>query len=61
MGIEETERWVRSGGHWRQLDVSREAAVVELCTCTGEPMKRVESDDPAVIGYLPTVHTELNG
>jgi hypothetical protein len=50
--IEDLERWVLSGAHWR---------VVDMCTCMGEPMERVESDDPAVIGYLRTAHSELDG
>jgi hypothetical protein len=35
--------------------------VVDMCACTSEPMERVESDDLAVIGYLRTAHSELNG
>jgi hypothetical protein len=59
--IEDLERWVLSGAHWRVVDISSERAVVDMCTCMGEPMERVESDDPAVIGYLRTAHSELDG
>jgi hypothetical protein len=59
--IEDLERWVLSGAHWRVVDISNDHAVVDMCTCTGEPMERVESDDPAVIGYLRTAHSELDG
>jgi hypothetical protein len=61
VGIDDLERWVLSGAHWRVVDISRDHAVVDMCACTGEPMERVESDDPAVIGYLRTAHTELDG
>jgi hypothetical protein len=59
--IEDLERWVLSGAHWRVVDISTEHAVVDMCTCMGEPMGRVESDDPTVIGYLRTAHSELDG
>ena len=47
----------RSGvaaGHWRLVEISKECAVVEMCACTGEPMERVETDDPTMIDYLRT-------
>ncbi len=53
-------RWVLSGAYWRVVDISSEHAVVDLCTCMGEPTERVESDDPAVIGYLRTAHSDLD-
>jgi hypothetical protein len=43
-----------SGGHWRVVDISREHAVVDLCSCMGEPMERAAADDSAVIAYLRT-------
>ena len=58
--IDDLKRWVLSGAHWRVADISSEQAVVDLCTCTGERMERVESDDPSVIGYLRTAHPELD-
>jgi len=56
--IEDLRRWVLSGAQWRVVDISGERAVVDLCACTGEPMERVETDDPAVIGYLRTGPSE---
>jgi hypothetical protein len=61
LNIDDLERWVLSGAHWRVVDISSEHAVVDMCACTSEPMERVESDDLAVIGYLRTAHSELNG
>jgi hypothetical protein len=61
LNIDDLERWVLSGAHWRVVDISSEHAVVDMCACTGAPMERVESDDPAVIGYLRTAHSGLEG
>lgn len=58
--IDDLENWVLSGAHWRVVDISNAHAVVDLCTCTGEPMERLESADPTVIGYLRTAHPELD-
>jgi hypothetical protein len=59
--IEDLERWVTSGAQWRVVDISSEHAVVDMCSCTGEPMERVESDDPAVIRYLRTARSGPEG
>jgi nucleotide-binding universal stress UspA family protein len=50
--IEDLEDFRLSGGRWRIVSVSNERAVVDLCTYSGEPLKRLESDDPAAIAYL---------
>ena len=56
--LDELERWTLSGGHWRLVDISNERAVVDLCACTGEPMERLEFEDPAVIVHLRTAHSD---
>lgn len=53
--LENVENWTLSGGSWRIASISKERAVVELCACTGEPMQRLESDDPTVIARLRTM------
>ena len=55
--IDGLERWVFFGATWRVVDISRDRAVVDLCTCMGVPVERLESDDPAVIAYLRTTHS----
>ena len=50
--IDALERWVLYGAQWRIMDLSGESAVVDLCTCTGELVERLESDDAALIRYL---------
>jgi hypothetical protein len=46
------ERWVEHGAHYRIVELSTERAVVELCTCHGEPVDRLESEDPRLIERL---------
>jgi hypothetical protein len=50
--IGELERWTFFGAQWRVVALLDEQATVDLCTCMGEPVDRVESDDPALITYL---------
>jgi hypothetical protein len=46
------ERWEDGGAMWRALHVSEHKAIVDLCTCTGEPVEQLESDDPELIRLL---------
>ncbi len=50
--IEYLEDWELHGATWRPLRVSDQRAVIELCSCTGEPMDRVESTQPELIRYV---------
>ncbi|HEY5318626.1 MAG TPA: hypothetical protein VIJ20_11625 [Solirubrobacteraceae bacterium] len=52
--IDRLERWVLFGAQWRVLDISSGHAVVDLCTCTGVLVERLQSEDPTVIDYLRT-------
>ncbi len=58
--IRTLEDWARSGAHWRVLHHSERRAVVELQQCTGEPLERLASDDPALIAYLEGVESDLD-
>jgi hypothetical protein len=58
--IDALERWVLFGAQWRIVELSSERAVVDLCTCTGQPVERLESDDAAVIGYVRTAQRDLD-
>ena len=58
--IDALERWVLFGAQWRIVELSGESAVVGLCTCTGELVERLESDDPAVVRYLRSAQSELH-
>jgi hypothetical protein len=58
--LEDLDRWVGSGAHWRLVDITNELAVVDLCACTGETVERRQSDDPAVIARLRTAPRDLD-
>jgi hypothetical protein len=47
--IENLERWEDNGAVWRPFEVTETHAVIDLCSCTGEPMERVQSNAPDVI------------
>lgn len=58
--IEALEDWVRAGAHWRVLHHGDRRAIVELQQCTGVPVERLESDDPAVLTYLEGLGSDLD-
>ena len=49
---EDLERWTDNGAQWRPLEVSDDRAVVELCTCYGEPVDVVQGQTAALIAYV---------
>ena len=51
------ERWHDFGAVVRVLHLSDDAAIVQLCACTGEPVERLESRDPRVVAYLRASET----
>lgn len=46
------ERWRDAGADYRVVHLSDDVAVVDLCTCDGQPMERLESTDRPLIDYL---------
>jgi hypothetical protein len=50
--IEDLERWEDNGATWRAFEVTDAQAVIDLCSCTGEAMERVQSDAPEVIEFV---------
>jgi hypothetical protein len=46
------ERWVEHGADYRVVSLTEETAVVELRSCLGDPVDRLESSDPRLIAYL---------
>jgi hypothetical protein len=50
--VEVLERWEHHGATWRTVHVSDAKAIVDLCTCHGEPVERIESADPDLIRLL---------
>lgn len=47
--VDVLERWQLSGGTWRVTSISDGAAEIDLCTCSGEPVERLRSTDPAFV------------
>jgi hypothetical protein len=46
------ERWELHGGTLRVVLLTERLAIVELCTCHGEPVETLRSSDPALLQYL---------
>ena len=50
--VEILTRWEDHGAVFRVESLTDERAVVMLCTCTGEPVERLESEDEALLRFL---------
>ena len=50
--LETLMRWEEHGATWRARAITDTTAIVELCTCHGEPVDELRSDDPALLRYL---------
>jgi hypothetical protein len=56
--IDALERWTLFGAQWRPLELSSDSAVVELCSCAGQPVDVLQTNEPAVIAYLRAAKTD---
>jgi hypothetical protein len=50
--IADLEAWTDHGATWRPVELSDERVVVELCTCYGERVDVLHSEDAALIAYV---------
>ncbi len=50
--VAELERWTDHGAMWRALEISADHAVLELCTCYGEPVDVREGSAAELIDYV---------
>ena len=50
--VEELESWEDHGAMWRAVEIADKLAVVELCTCFGEPVDMVQSTSPELIEFV---------
>lgn len=50
--IDALEQWAQFGAHWCVLDQSEAQVLVELRTCTDEPVERHRVRDAGVVAYL---------
>ena len=46
------ERWEAHGARWRIQILTEKLTIVELCTCHGEAVDEIRSNDPALLHYL---------
>ena len=52
--IPELDDWELGGANWHPVEFERGRVVIDMCSCTGERMERVASQDPEVIEYVRT-------
>ncbi len=52
--VAELEDWEQGGAVWQAVEITPQRAVVDLCSCSGEPMDRVQSEDPEFIEFVRT-------
>jgi hypothetical protein len=45
-------RWEEHGAVWRTRHLSETAAIVDLCSCAGDPVDELRSEDPELLRYL---------
>jgi hypothetical protein len=45
-------RWEENGASWRVRHRSDTLAVIDLCTCHGEPVDELRTSDPELLLYL---------
>lgn len=45
-------RWESYGAIWRAKSITPDEAIVELCSCHGEPVDELRSADPELLTYL---------
>ena len=50
--VDTLKRWEHHGATWRTVHLSDAKTIVDLCTCFGEPVERIESDDRDLIAFL---------
>jgi hypothetical protein len=52
LNVEDLKRWEDNGATWRAIEVTDQRAVVELCTCYGEPVDQLEGDGCELIEFV---------
>jgi hypothetical protein len=50
--VDVLKRWEDHGAVWRIVSLTRDRAVIDLCTCYGEPVDRLESTDPELLRFV---------
>jgi hypothetical protein len=50
--LADLRRWEEHGATWRLLESAEDRVEIELCTCSGEAVDRVQGRDPELLGYV---------
>jgi hypothetical protein len=50
--LDDLQRWEEHGATWQVLEMDDVHAVVELCTCYGEPVDLVRGEAPELIDFI---------
>lgn len=50
--VRELRDWELNGAVWRPVAIHAGRAVVDLCSCSGELMERVEGEDPDFVALV---------
>ena len=50
--VADLERWEESGAGWRALEVEGDRAVIELCTCYGDPVDVLAGSGRALVDFV---------
>ena len=50
--LTQLEDWELHGATWRTVELDDERVVLELCSCSGEPMDLVEGEAPELIEFV---------
>lgn len=50
--LEDLVRWEENGAGWRVLEMTDGRAVLELCSCVGEPVDVLVGRDPRLLAHV---------
>ena len=50
--VDVVTRWEDHGADWRVVALSDDHVSIDLCTCSGEPVERLDSDDSELIEFV---------
>lgn len=50
--VDVVRRWEDHGAEWHVVGIENGRAMVDLCTCYGEPVDRLESDDEEFVSFV---------
>jgi hypothetical protein len=50
--VDVVKRWEEHGADWRVVALSDDHVSIDLCTCSGEPVDRLDSGDRELIEFV---------